>query len=120
MAEGRRGLGRGLSALLEEAEAVSTPEGRRAAGALDIPIELIHRNPGQPRRAFPQEQLDELATSIRERGVLQPILVRPLPQDPSQFHIVAGERRWRAAQQAGLRVIPVLVRELNELEVMAR
>jgi ParB family chromosome partitioning protein len=118
MAEGRRGLGRGLSALLEETQAASTPEGRRAAGALDIPIELIRRNPDQPRRNFPETELEELAASIRERGVLQPILLRPAPDAAGEYQIVAGERRWRAAQRAELRMIPALVRTLNDLEVM--
>ncbi len=118
MAEGRRGLGRGLSALLDEAEAATTPEGRRAAGALDLPIEIIRPNPGQPRRAFDSEELAELAASIRERGVIQPILVRPAPQALGEYQIIAGERRWRAAQLAGLHVIPALVRDLGDLEVM--
>ena len=118
MAEGRRGLGRGLSALLDEVEAASTPEGRRAAGVLDIAIELIRPNPDQPRKAFAPEELDELADSIRERGVLQPILVRPFPGKPSEYQIIAGERRWRAAQRAGLKGIPALVRDLADQEVM--
>ena len=118
MAEGRRGLGRGLSALLDEVEAASTPEGRRAAGVLDIAIELIHPNPEQPRKAFSPEELDELADSIRERGVLQPILVRPAPGKPQEYQIIAGERRWRAAQRAGLKGIPALVRDLADQEVM--
>jgi ParB family chromosome partitioning protein len=118
MAEGRRGLGRGLSALLEETQSASTPEGRRVAGALDIPIELIHANPDQPRRNFAETDLEELATSIRERGVLQPILLRPAPGVRGEYQIVAGERRWRAAQRAELRAIPALVRELDDLEVM--
>ena len=117
MAE-RRGLGRGLSALLDEAQTASTPEGRRAVGALDIPIEVIRRNANQPRRRFDEEELGELAASIAERGVLQPILVRPLPELPGEYQIVAGERRWRAAQKAGLRAIPALVRDLDDLEVM--
>jgi ParB family chromosome partitioning protein len=118
MAEGRRGLGRGLSALLDEAEAASTPEGRRAAGAMDLPLELIRPNPAQPRRVFGAEAMDELAESIRRRGVIQPILVRPLPEKNGEYQIVAGERRWRAAQQAGLRAVPALVRDLDDLEVM--
>ncbi|HEY5105428.1 MAG TPA: ParB/RepB/Spo0J family partition protein [Caulobacteraceae bacterium] len=118
MTEIRRGLGRGLSALLEEAQGASTPEARRAAGALEIPIELIARNPGQPRRAFDPEQMDELTASIIERGVLQPILVRPVAQSDGQYQIVAGERRWRAALQAGLKAIPALVRDLDDLAVM--
>ena len=118
MAEGRRGLGRGLSALLDEVDAASTPEGRRAAGVLDVPIELIRPNPEQPRRAFGPEELAELASSIRERGVLQPILVRPMPGQEKAYQIIAGERRWRAGQQAGLRAIPALVRDLADQEVM--
>ncbi|MEP6967624.1 MAG: ParB/RepB/Spo0J family partition protein [Pseudomonadota bacterium] len=118
MAEGRRGLGRGLSALLDEVHSASTPEGRRAAGALDIPIELIRANPDQPRRVFGQAELDELAASIRSRGVLQPILVRPLAETEGEYQIVAGERRWRAAQQAQLRSVPALVRDLNDHEVV--
>ncbi len=118
MAEGRRGLGRGLAALLEETQAASTAEGRRAAGSLDIPIELIRRNPDQPRRNFSESDLEELAASIRERGVLQPILLRPAPDAVGEYQIVAGERRWRAAQRAELTVVPALVRPLDDLEVM--
>ncbi|HEY2753487.1 ParB/RepB/Spo0J family partition protein [Phenylobacterium sp.] len=113
MAEGRRGLGRGLSALLGEAEdiahAVEPAEGVRA-----IPIELVHRSPDQPRRHFPAEELAELEASIRDQGILQPILVRPSPKKPGEYEIVAGERRWRAAQQAGLTAIPALVRALDD------
>jgi ParB family chromosome partitioning protein len=118
MAEGRRGPGRGLSALLDEVEAASTPQGRRAAGVLDVDIELIRPNPDQPRKAFGPDELDELAESIRERGVLQPILVRPFPGKPQEYQIIAGERRWRAAQRAGLKGIPALVRDLADQEVM--
>ena len=118
MVEGRRGLGRGLSALLDEARGATTPERREAAGALDLPIEMVRRNPEQPRREFDATALDELAESIRERGVIQPILVRPVRGSPGEYQIVAGERRWRAAQLAGLHAIPALVREFDELEVM--
>jgi ParB family chromosome partitioning protein len=117
MVEGRRGLGRGLSALLDEVDAASTPEGRRAAGVLDVPIEQIRPNPEQPRRAFNAGELAELAESIHERGVLQPILVRPGPSQDKGYQIIAGERRWRAAQQAGLKAIPALVRDLTDSEV---
>jgi ParB family chromosome partitioning protein len=119
MAETRRGLGRGLSALLDEADAATaTPEARAAAGVEEAPIELIRANPDQPRRAFPDAELDELAASIREKGVLQPILVRPLAETDGEYQIVAGERRWRAAQRAGLKTMPVLVRDLDDLSVM--
>ncbi|MBL8554240.1 MAG: ParB/RepB/Spo0J family partition protein [Phenylobacterium sp.] len=115
MAENRRGLGRGLSALLGEAEeirhAVDPAEGVR-----EIPIELIRRNPHQPRTEFEEADIVELAESIREKGVLQPILVRPLPESAGEFQIVAGERRWRAAQKAGLMAMPALVRPLGDDE----
>ncbi|MDB5467862.1 MAG: parB [Phenylobacterium sp.] len=116
MAEGRRGLGRGLSALLGEAEegaegATATVAGE---GVREIPIELIYRNLEQPRQYFAEAELAELETSIRDKGVLQPILVRPSRGQPGQFEIVAGERRWRAAQRVGLKTIPALVRELGD------
>ena len=113
MAENRRGLGRGLSALLGEVGEVAHAV-EPADGVRDIPIELIHANPEQPRRAFPAEELADLERSIRDKGVLQPILVRPSPRTEGEFEIVAGERRWRAGQQAGLGVIPALVRTLND------
>ena len=113
MAENRRGLGRGLSALLGEVGEVAHAV-EPADGVRDIPIELVHANPEQPRRAFPPEELADLERSIRDKGVLQPILVRPSPRTDGEFEIVAGERRWRAGQQAGLSVIPALVRTLND------
>lgn len=113
----KRGLGRGLSALLGEVE--DTPVDAGAAGGLrDIPIELIHRNEKQPRWVFSEDEIEELAASIREKGVLQPILVRPAPDRDGHFEIVAGERRWRASQKAGLHVLPALVRELGDAQVL--
>jgi ParB family chromosome partitioning protein len=119
MVEGRRGLGRGLSALLGEADAenAAAPVGE-PAGAREIPIELIHRNPDQPRRRFGEAEIAELADSIREKGVLQPVLVRPAPGLPGEYQLVAGERRWRASQQAGLRAMPALVRDLDDRQVL--
>ena len=111
-AEGRRGLGRGLSALLGEVEAPASSGGR------EIPIELIRSNPGQPRVDFDDAELDELAQSMRQKGVLQPILVRPSREVEGEFQIVAGERRWRAAQRAGLQAMPAVVRELGDLETL--
>jgi ParB family chromosome partitioning protein len=121
MVEGRRGLGRGLSALLGEADEAGAAQNGApvpTAGGREIPIELLRRNPEQPRRSFPEAELQELADSIREKGVLQPVLVRPAPGAPGEFQIVAGERRWRAAQLAGLRVLPAMVRELSDLDVL--
>ena len=117
MVEHRRGLGRGLSALLEETEAAAE-EPDAVAGVRVAPIELLRRNPDQPRRTFPDEEIDGLAASIREKGLLQPILVRPAPGAPGEFQIVAGERRWRAAQRAGLRELPIIIRELDDAETL--
>lgn len=116
---GRRGLGRGLSALLGEADAATPGEGTRSAPAQSAPIELLRRNPDQPRRYFPEADIEELARSVREKGVLQPILVRPAPGASGEYQIVAGERRWRAAQRAGLREVPIVVRgDLTDLDVL--
>ena len=114
MVEHRRGLGRGLSALLGEADETAAGAAPRPGDGHELPIELIERNPGQPRRDFAEAELEELANSIRERGVLQPILVRPAPGQPGRYQIVAGERRWRAAQRAGLREMPAIVRDLDD------
>ncbi len=124
MSEKQRGLGRGLSALLGDTPTrtpaampiVERPsEGYRTP---EQPIDLLVRNPDQPRRIFTEGDIDDLAASIKEKGVLQPILVRPAPGQPGKYQIVAGERRWRAAQKAGLHSVPVIVRELDDLEVL--
>jgi ParB family chromosome partitioning protein len=81
-----------------------------------VPIEMVRPNPDQPRREFRAEDLASLADSIREKGVLQPLIVRPDPDNPDMYQIVAGERRWRASQMAQLHDIPVLVRELSDTE----
>ena len=86
------------------------------AGHRQVPIDLVQRNPGQPRKHFDEGDLNDLANSIKAHGVLQPILVRPILG--GRFEIVAGERRWRAAQRAGLHSIPAVVRELDEVEVV--
>ena len=117
----KRGLGRGLSALLgdvDEAKVVAGAPAAEISGVREIPIELIHRNEHQPRWVFTEAEVEELSSSIREKGVLQPILVRPAPGLPGEWEIVAGERRWRASQKAGLRVMPVLVRELDDVQVL--
>jgi ParB family chromosome partitioning protein len=106
-----KGLGMGLSALLGEASRPA-PDGTDVAGGVrEIEIGRIRPNPNQPRIQFDEESIDELALSIAERGVLQPILLRP---DGDGFQIVAGERRWRAAQRAQLHFIPAIVRDVDE------
>jgi ParB family chromosome partitioning protein len=104
----RKALGRGLSALLREVETT-------AAGLESVPLDLIDPNPFQPRRAFPEAGLKELADSIRQSGVVQPVLLR---RADSRYHLVAGERRWRAARMAGLEAIPALVREITDREAL--
>ena len=125
MAEGRRGLGRGLSALLGEADAAAVEptvnagaSAGPAQGQRELPIELVRANPDQPRRHFDAAELETLTATIRHQGVLQPILVRPAPDAPNEFQIVAGERRWRAAQKAGLRTIPAVVKPLDDRAVL--
>jgi len=117
----RRGLGRGLSALMADVnfgtDAVSDTAQRYSAADLMIAIERIRPNPKQPRRDFDQTALEELAGSIRSRGVIQPIIVRPIPDD-DDFEIVAGERRWRAAQLAHLHQVPVVVRMFSDAEML--
>jgi ParB family chromosome partitioning protein len=108
-----RGLGMGLQALLgDAARPVATQaEAETTGGVREIEIGRIERNAGQPRIHFDEAALEELAESIRQRGVLQPILLRP---HGTGFQIIAGERRWRAAQRAGLHAIPAIVREIDE------
>ncbi|SFQ05219.1 chromosome partitioning protein, ParB family [Roseivivax halotolerans] len=124
MAEKRekRGLGRGLSALMADVEpqSVAGPQESPSPRQPDrlIPIEQIEPNPEQPRRSFTDEQLQELANSIRSKGIIQPIIVREKNDAPGRYEIVAGERRWRAAQIAKLHEMPVLIRELNDTEVL--
>ncbi|MBL4616321.1 MAG: ParB/RepB/Spo0J family partition protein [Robiginitomaculum sp.] len=109
------GLGRGLSALLGEFPEIES------SGAVDqkpvsLPIDLIQRNPDQPRRYFAEAKMQQLVDSVKKQGVLQPILVRPIV-GTTKYQLVAGERRWRAAGQAGLHDIPVYVRELSDRQV---
>lgn len=113
------GLGRGLSALMADVElAPSAAPASPGRAPLVVPVEQLIPNPDQPRRQFEPEALAELAASIRNRGVLQPLIVRPHPTEPDLYQIVAGERRWRAAQIAQLHELPVLVRELSDTEVL--
>jgi ParB family chromosome partitioning protein len=136
----RRGLGRGLSALLGEIGAdigqteatlavptagapaqetqISTAQSPAGHPPTSVPIEHLNSNPDQPRRDFPETELNELAESIRQRGIIQPVVVRPDPTRPGDYQIVAGERRWRAAQRARLHEVPVVVRDLDDRAVL--
>lgn len=115
----KRGLGRGLSALMAD---VNEGHGGEEEDARQpdrvIPIEMIKPNPDQPRRTFDPEALEDLAASIREKGIIQPLIVRPSPKSEGQFEIVAGERRWRAAQMAKLHAVPALIRDFDDTEVL--
>lgn len=112
-----KGLGRGLDALFGGTAPKQEPQGQESAVNL-MPITALHPNPNQPRRHFDDAALRELADSIKSQGIIQPLLVRPLGGE-NTYQIVAGERRWRAAQLAGLKEVPVYVRQLSDKEVMA-
>lgn len=113
-----RGLGRGLSALMADVGPVQNENRDQSMSVRaenTLPIEKIKPNPDQPRRVFRPEDLDDLTKSIRQKGVIQPLIVRPVDD---YYEIVAGERRWRAAQQAQIHELPVLIRELSDSEVL--
>lgn len=115
----KRGLGRGLSALMAEIEVEPARQADVAKpGRTMLPIEQITANPNQPRRSFDPDALQELAASLKARGVLQPLIVRPHPEDSALFQIVAGERRWRAAQMAQLHELPVIIRDFSDTEML--
>lgn len=114
-----RGLGRGLSALMadvgpEPTNTVTTP----ARPDLVVPIEKVFPNPDQPRRSFTDEHLQDLSASIKAKGIIQPLIVRKRANGKDEYEIVAGERRWRAAQMAQLHEIPILVRDFTDTEVL--
>jgi len=120
-------LGRGLSALIGEVEAMGVRSPNATGPAPDVPpaerpneiaLDLIRRNPAQPRRSFDDGELRELAESLRTKGVLQAILVRPDPKESGKYQIIAGERRWRAARMAGLTHIPAVVKDVDELALL--
>lgn len=115
----KRGLGRGLSALMSDvADAPTAPEDAEKVADKTVPIEKIEPNPDQPRRDFDEDALNDLAASISEKGIIQPLIVRPSPRSEGAYEIVAGERRWRAAQLAKLHAVPVIVREFDDTEVL--
>src|SRR5689334_9074991 len=107
-------LGRGLAALIGEVgEEIGVVE-RGSRGPRKVPVEFLRPNPRNPRKSFEDSELQELSQSIRDRGIIQPIVVRPMPNLPDAFEIVAGERRWRAAQVAGLHEVPVVVVDIDD------
>ncbi len=127
MAE-KRGLGRGLSALLGEEDAApkagkATPAEAKTPNTqytdqLEVPVEFLEPNPFQPRRVFTEDDLKDLTASVKERGIIQPIIVRSKPGEEGRYQIIAGERRWRAAQRAQLHDVPVRVKNLDDAQAL--
>ncbi|MCK0151267.1 ParB/RepB/Spo0J family partition protein [Marivita sp. S6314] len=116
--ETRRGLGRGLSALMADIEPGQENPAAPPRSARSLPVDQLEPNPDQPRRQFDADALDELANSIRSKGVIQPLIVRKKGDQGERYEIVAGERRWRAAQKAGVHEVPVVVREFSDEDVL--
>ena len=114
----RKGLGRGLAALLGDDAGEDLAALDRVRAAREVPVEELKPSPYQPRRSFDQAELDSLVQSIKARGILQPILVRRSGAETPAYEIVAGERRWRAAQAAGLHQVPVVVREFSDQDTL--
>lgn len=114
---GRRRLGRGLAALIGDASSEFEVV-ERVRGVRKVAIDLIVANPRNPRRLFKDADLEELAGSIKQHGMIQPVVVRPAPGNPAGFELIAGERRWRAAQKAGVHEIPVVIQDVTDREAM--
>jgi ParB family chromosome partitioning protein len=114
-ADHRPRLGRGLAALIGDA---GEEPGAGRGAPRKAPIEFLRPNPRNPRKSFREDELDELAASIRERGVIQPVIVRPVPRIADAYEIIAGERRWRAAQRAGLHEVPIVVVDVGDREAL--
>lgn len=116
----KKGLGRGLSALFgdDDVAPIAAPQMPSGSAPRTIPVAQLEPCPFQPRRNFESQALNELAESLKKHGVLQPLLVRPLSEKPGHYQIVAGERRWRAAQRAKLHELPVVIRDLSDKAVL--
>jgi len=117
----QRGLGRGLSALMADIEQTvgdTGPSSSERRSDMLVPIENVHPNPDQPRRHFDVDELNDLAGSIRSKGIIQPLVVRAHAEKTGEYEIVAGERRWRASQLAQLHELPIVVREFSDLDVL--
>jgi ParB family chromosome partitioning protein len=112
----KKRLGRGLAALIGEMDRLPEENVPPRIATLDrqVPIEFVSRNPRNPRRLFTEADLEDLTQSIREHGIVQPVVVRPAKDSPDRYELIAGERRWRAAQRAGLTTVPVIIREVDD------
>jgi ParB family transcriptional regulator, chromosome partitioning protein len=115
---GRSRLGRGLAALMGDVGEETKKVEQGGRNQRRVPIEFLRPNPRNPRRNFPETELDELAASMRERGIIQPIVVRPVHGAPNSYEIIAGERRWRAAQRAGLHMVPIVSLDVSDDEAL--
>ncbi|SDU41794.1 ParB/RepB/Spo0J family partition protein [Stappia sp. ES.058] len=114
----KKRLGRGLAALIGEVGTEPPADPRPPRDTRRVPIEFLTANPRNPRKSFTEADLDDLTSSIREKGIVQPLLVRPVSSRENAYEIIAGERRWRAAQRAGLHVVPVVVRDVTDQEAL--
>ena len=113
----RKRLGRGLAALIGDVGSEPAVD-RQRSGQRRLPVAFLRANPRNPRTNFDSADLDDLAQSVREKGVVQPILVRPVAGVDDSFEIIAGERRWRAAQKAGLHDVPVIVHDVSDKDAL--
>jgi ParB family chromosome partitioning protein len=115
MAKEAKSLGRGLAALIGEVgDEIGTMQSSGRGGQKKVPVEFLRPNPRNPRKAFEDAELQELTQSIKDRGIIQPIVVRPVPDKSDSYEIVAGERRWRASQKAGLHEVPVVIVNIDD------
>ncbi|MFD1200182.1 ParB/RepB/Spo0J family partition protein [Brucella gallinifaecis] len=110
----KKRLGRGLAALIGEIDRPAEERKIPVSSERNVPIEFVTRNPRNPRRMFSEVELEDLAQSIKEHGVVQPIVVRPAPGEVDRYELIAGERRWRASQRAGVDTIPVIIRDVDD------
>ena len=113
----KKRLGRGLAALIGEMDRPAEPDRQPASADGRVPLEFVTPNPRNPRRSFADSDLTDLAQSIREHGIVQPVVVRPAGK-AGHYEIIAGERRWRAAQRAGLTELPVIIRDVDDREAL--
>jgi len=116
--EARSRLGRGLASLIGDVGGESVHTESRNRAQRRVPIEFLKANPRNPRRSFSETELDELAASIKQHGVIQPIVVRPARDAQDRFEIIAGERRWRASQRAGLHEVPIVTVDVSDSDAL--